>query len=92
MIPALPRIDIDKQAIDRKVDARNDVFGYDSSINGTSYAADRDAMLVYSYHNGYLKIPYKDMPTLIEELQNIYEDMRYRNAVNWIAAGRGIKR
>ena len=75
---SLPHFRLDLRRILITADEQPDVLTYDSDLWGVAYAASKDRLLVITGSKGYLDISYKNLDTLIEELQAMKREMDWR--------------
>lgn len=70
MLPKPSKINI--QQVMNSAEARKDLVTFESSIKGMGQIVDQDRVLIVTGQNGLLILNKKDIPTFIEELENIY--------------------
>ncbi len=70
MLPKPSKINI--QAVMNSAEARRDLVTFESSIKGMGQIVDQDRVLIVTGQCGLLILNKKDIPTFIEELENIY--------------------
>lgn len=82
---SIPKVKLQMRTLMRKADMQSDICSYDSETSSpghaAGYAADETGVLVMTTSNGYLRIPYEDIGTVIEELKCIQEDIEYWKSV-----------
>lgn len=71
MLPKPSKINI--QTVMNSAEARKDLTTFESSIRGMGQIVDEDRVLIVTGQCGFLILDIKDIPKLIEELNNIYE-------------------
>ena len=72
----LPHMYLDTESIARKAEALDGVLTYASYLPSGVMISDGDDLIVVTGSKGYLVINKVEIPCFIEELQNIYDDMK----------------
>lgn len=78
LLYSIPHFRLDLRRILMTADEEPDVLTYDSELWGVAYAASKDRLLVITGSKGYLDISYKNLDTLIEELQAMKREMDWK--------------
>ena len=86
----LKTIYLDIERILSKADRLPEVYTMESEVQAAGYAIDSDEAIIVTRSRGYLRINEGDIPTIIEELQYIREEMERRRqckAIPVVCAG-----
>lgn len=76
----LPPIFLDTAMIMQSADARNNLISFSSDIKGVGYiGSPGDGIVVVTNKNGYLRIGIDDIPVMLKELQEYYEQLKMRS-------------
>lgn len=75
----LPPISLDTAMIMQSADLKNNLISFSSNIKGVGYiGSPGDGIVVVTNKNGYLRMSIDDMPTMLEELQEYYDQLKMR--------------
>lgn len=80
-IAKLPQIKIDLNMLMLAVETRRkELISFPSSIKGLAYIGSKDdGIIIVSSRKGYIRIDEDDIPAVVEELQEYYEQLKMRS-------------